>query len=463
MNFINERRIEEMLTESEQTNEQQTKKIIEKALKLKGLEQEETAVLLQCNDASLIKKMLAAAKEVKERIYGNRIVLFAPLYLSNYCANNCLYCDFRASNAELERKALSMKELSEEIEILEKKGHKRLLLVAGEHSDYTGIDYITQAVRTVYETKAGRGEIRRVNVNTAPFSVKEFQQLKEAGIGTYQSFQETYHLETYRKMHLSGKKADCEWRLTAMDRAQEAGIDDVGIGVLFGLHDYKFEVLALMQHAQHLEEKFGVGPHTISVPRIEPALNAPASLQPPATVSDEEFKKLVAVIRLSVPYTGMILSTRENASFRNELFNYGISQISAGSRTNPGGYAQKEKRHFPESEQFSLGDTRELEEVVAEVMKQGFAPSFCTGCYRSGRTGKEFMKLAKPGDIQNFCAPNSLFTLKEYLLDYASEETKKIGEALIEREVEKIEDARVKESTKRKLEKIEEGERDVYM
>lgn len=463
MSAINEQKIIDALAENEQPSEQQAKKIIDKALKLKGLELSETAALLQCKDKKMTEKMLMAAKKVKEKIYGNRLVLFAPLYLSNYCTNDCLYCGFRAANKELKRKALSMNELRREVEILEKKGHKRLLLVAGEHPNYTGIEYLTQAIQTVYETKVGRGEIRRVNANVAPFSVKEFRELKEAGIGTYQLFQETYHRETYKKMHPSGMKADFEWRLTGMDRAQQAGIDDVGVGVLFGLHDYKFEVLALLQHARHLEEKFGVGPHTISVPRIEPALGAPAALEPPAPVSDEEFRKLVAVIRLSVPYTGMILSTRENAPFRNELFNYGISQISAASRTNPGGYADEQKKHFPEEEQFALGDTRELEEVVVEVMRQRFVPSFCTACYRSGRTGKKFMRLAKLGSIQKFCTPNALSTLKEYLLDYASPETKRIGEKLIERELKKIKEKKIRETTRKKLERVSNGERDVYI
>ncbi|MBI5159250.1 [FeFe] hydrogenase H-cluster radical SAM maturase HydG [Candidatus Micrarchaeota archaeon] len=463
MLFINEKKIIETLAENEQPSSERVDAVIAKALELKGLNAEETAVLLQCSEGKTIQKMLSTAKKVKEKIYGNRIVLFAPLYLSNYCANNCLYCGFRAENKQLERKALDMQELKREVETLEGQGHKRLLLVAGEHPAYIGIEYITKAVQTVYETKKERGEIRRVNVNTAPFTVGEFKQLKQAGIGTYQVFQETYHSETYKKMHVSGKKADYEWRLAAMDRAQQAGIDDVGIGALFGLCDYKFEVLALLQHAEHLQEKFGTGPHTISVPRIEPALNAPAALQPPAPVSDDEFKKIIAVLRLSVPYTGMILSTRENAETRNELINYGVSQISAGSRTNPGGYTENEKKHFPEAEQFSLGDTRELDEVVRELMKQGFAPSFCTGCYRSGRTGEKFMQLAKPGDIQQFCTPNSLFTLKEYLEDYAKKETKRIGEELIAKQLEQINNEKTRQLTKQKLEQIERGQRDVYI
>lgn len=369
MLFINEKKIIETLAENEKPSEQQVEAVIAKALKLNGLNQEETAVLLQCEEEKTIQKMLSAAKKVKQQIYGNRIVLFAPLYLSNYCSNDCLYCAFRTTNKQLERKALSMQELKKEVETLESQGHKRLLLVAGEHPNYSGIDYVVKAIETVYETRKGRGEIRRVNANVAPLSVQDFEKLKQAGIGTYQLFQETYHYETYKKMHLSGMKADYEWRLNGMDRAQKAGIDDVGIGALFGLSNYKFEVLALLQHAEHLEEKFGVGPHTISVPRIEPALNAPAALQPPAPVSDEQFKKIIAVLRLSVPYTGIILSTRENAGLRNELFDYGVSQASAGSRTNPGGYAREEKKHFPEAEQFTLGDTRELDEIVAELMK----------------------------------------------------------------------------------------------
>ncbi|MFH1125860.1 MAG: [FeFe] hydrogenase H-cluster radical SAM maturase HydG [Candidatus Altiarchaeota archaeon] len=460
MYFINEERIERNLENASNPSEKEVEDIIEKALELKGLSEKQTALLLQTRDKHLIERIFSAAHAVKEKIYGSRIVLFAPFYLGNYCINNCLYCGFRAENSKLKRKVLTMGEIREEVVELLKQGQKRLLLVVGE-SPLTGIDYLEKAIETVYATKYKNGKIRRVNVNAAPMSLEEFRRLKKAGIGTYQSFQETYHYGTYRKMHPYGPKSDYKTRLYAIDRAQKAKIDDVGLGVLFGLYDYRFEVLALLQHARHLERKFNVGPHTISVPRIEPALNAPVSNRPPCAVPDEDFKKLVAIIRLAVPYTGMILTTREKTSFRNQVFALGISQISAGSRTTPGGYKRSSQNKKTEA-QFTLHDSRSVLETVNDLCKLGYLPSFCTACYRVGRTGDDFMKLAKPGNIQNFCLPNAILTFKEYLLDYADGKTRKRGEEKIKRELDNIPDLEIRELAKQKLKKLESGKRDLY-
>lgn len=456
MGFINEKEIGEMLSLS--ADAARVESIISKSLELKGLSQEEAAILLNVENPELLEKMFSAARTIKERIYGKRLVFFAPLYLTNACVNDCLYCGFRASNKGLKRKVLTPDEIRNETLALIGEGQKRLLLVAGEHPISSDISYLENAIKTVYGTKHGNGEIRRVNVNVAPLPVADFRRLREAGIGTYQLFQETYHPETYKKMHPSGPKSDYEYRLSAMDRAQEAGIDDVGIGALFGLYDFRFEVLALLAHANHLEEKYGTGPHTISVPRLEPAEGAPVASNPPFPVSDEDFKKTVAVLRMAVPYTGMILTTREKPPFRDEIFSMGISQISAGSRTNPGGYASGKK----EPGQFSVSDTRALAQVVSDILDEGFYPSFCTACYRVGRTGEDFMKLAKPGEIRNFCTPNCILTFKEYLLDYASPELRKKGEKIIEKELLEITDKGKREMTKRKLGELEKGKRDLY-
>lgn len=460
-NFIDEEKIQRILDDNNNPSREKVLKIIEKARELKGLTPEETAALLQCKDNDILENVFEAARFVKESIYGKRLVLFAPLYLTNICTNNCLYCAFRRDNKELVRKQLNMEEIKKEVELLVDQGQKRLLVVAGEDPKTSSLEYVKKAIETIYEIKKGNGEIRRVNVNIAPMGVEDFEKLKKIGIGTYQIFQETYHKETYKEMHPSGLKANYDWRLSAMDRAMQAGIDDVGIGVLFGLYDFKFEVLALLYHAMHLEEKYGVGPHTISVPRIEPALNAPAANNIPAAVSNEDFKKLVAVLRLAVPYTGIILTTREAPPFRDEVFKVGISQISAGSRTNPGAY-NEQGEHFPESEQFHLGDTRTLAQVTKDIGKEGFYPSFCTACYRLGRTGEDFMSFAKCGKIKDFCLPNCIMTFKEYLLDYADEEMKRIGEEIIKKEVEEISDELIKGKTKEKLSELEEGKRDLY-
>lgn len=435
--------------------------ILAKAAEAKGLELAEAAALLRCDDARLVERLFETARRVKERIYGPRLVLFAPLYLSNECVNNCLYCGFRRGNQRLVRHTLSVAEAVEEARTLIRQGHKRLLLVCGEHPQAARLDFVCDVMREIYRLAEMKGEIRRINVNMAPLDVEGFRQLKEAGIGTFQAFQETYHFETYGKMHPSGPKSNYAWRLFTMDRAMKGGIDDVGMGVLFGLYDHRFEVLALLQHVAHLEERFGVGCHTISVPRIEPALEAPAADHPPHAVSDREFKKLVAVLRLAVPYTGIILSTRERAEFRREVIALGVSQISAASRTFPGAYRAAEVDK-PVEEQFHLGDTRSLDEVIRDIARDGYVPSFCTACYRSGRTGSRFMELAKPGDIHQFCQPNAILSTAEYLLDYASPETAAASWPVIERSVAELpaaEGARVAD----KLERLKAGERDLYL
>lgn len=459
--IINEAEISALLAKAKKPDPVRIREILAKAGEGQGLLPEETAILLQCDDKDLVGQIFQTARKVKEKIYGKRVVLFAPLYVTNECVNNCLYCGFRKDNTGLTRKTLSLPELAEEVAILENMGHKRILMVFGEHPKYANIDFIEQAIDRAYSVKTAKGEIRRINVNLAPLSFEDFKRLKAAKIGTYQAFQETYHRETYKKMHPSGKKADYEWRLSAFDRAQRAGIDDLGAGVLFGLYDYKFEVLALLFHSMHLEKEYGSGPHTISVPRLEPALNAPAANQPPHPVSDDEFKKLVAIIRLAVPYTGMILSTREPAELRDELVGLGISQLSAGSRTYPGGYKDQLARVEVE-EQFQIEDTRPLDQVIYDLCEKGCLPSFCTACYRLGRTGENFMGFAKTGFIRNFCAPNALLTLKEYLLDFASPATQEVGEKVLAKHLEGIEDRVVLERTVEKIGRLQQGKRDLY-
>jgi 2-iminoacetate synthase len=462
MEFIDEKQIDSLI-ENEQLNDPNLQKeIIEKSKDAKGLSLKESAALLNISDKEILDKLFHTAKEVKEKIYGNRLVLFAPLYITNLCVNNCLYCAFRRDNKELKRKTLTLDEVREETEFLVKQGHKRILLVAGEHPKKSSMEFIGEAVKTIYDVHINGGNIRRININTAPLTYDNFKVLKSFGIGTYQCFQETYHYETYHKMHPDGPKHDYAWRLYAMDRALLAGIDDVGIGALFGLTDYRFETLALLSHAFNLDKRFGIGPHTISVPRLEPAFNAPVANKPPFAVSDNEFKKLVAVIRLAVPYTGIILSTRERAELRRELFELGISQISAGSRTSPGAYkeSQESLEEF-EMEQFQLGDHRTLEEVVKDCCQLGYLPSFCTACYRSSRTGDRFMELAKSGDIGKLCVPNAISTFKEYSIDYGSDETKSIADQFIKSELEKLNGA-TKTKTEKMLSRVENGERDVF-
>jgi len=461
--FINDTSILETLDRAQNPDKGRVREIIEKSKELKGLSPDEAAVLLQTEDREIIAEILATARMIKREIYGNRLVLFAPLYISNYCSNNCLYCGFRRDNKELERRALTMEEVADEVRTLEREGHKRLLMLCGENHRKSSLDYFIEAIETAYATTTEHGgEIRRINVEIAPQSVEDFRRLKAAKIGTYVLFQETYHHATYKEMHPSGPKADFLWRVTAQDRAMEGGIDDVGIGALFGLYDYKYEVLGLLLHAMHLDAVYGVGPHTISVPRLEPALNAPAAIKPPHPVSDDEFKKLVAVIRLAVPYTGMILSTREPVELRSEVFDLGISQISAGSRTNPGGYKQGDSNAF-RAAQFNLGDTRTPDEVIYDIAIYGHIPSFCTACYRLGRVGHDFMDLAKPGLIQKFCRTNAILTFKEYLVDYASEKTKAAGEELIRRLVEETGNKNTRRLIESRLKKIEDGQHDLYI
>jgi len=459
--FIDDNAIERLLERTADPDPRRVEEIIAKARELKGLNLEEAAVLLQTEDRELIQEIHAAARFVKEGIYGNRLVIFAPLYISNHCANNCLYCGFRRDNKELNRVALTMEQIAGEVEVLEREGHKRLLMLCGEHPQRSGLEYFCEAIETAYGVKtAGGGEIRRINVEIAPLKVDEFRRLKATGIGTYVVFQETYHHATYKAMHPSGIKADYLWRLTAMHRAQEGGIDDVGIGALFGLYDYKFDVLGMLSHARQLEKDCGVGPHTMSIPRLEPAFNAPAAVLPPKPVSDDEFKKLVAVLRMAVPYTGIILSTRESPELRGEVFSLGVSQISAGSRTNPGGYQDGEAFR---AAQFNLGDTRTTDEVILDIIQRGHIPSFCTACYRLGRTGKDFMDLAKPGLIQKFCRSNAILTFKEYLIDYAGEETRAAGEEMIKRLIDETTPAGTRKAITSRLARIEKGRRDICM
>lgn len=457
---IDEEAIGKTLTASPDGDPARVRGILDQARALAGLTPAEVGVLMGVADPEMVGEIFATARAVKERIYGTRLVLFAPLYISNLCGNECVYCAFRARNTALTRRALSQEEIAREVRILEEQGHKRILLVAGESYPREGFSYVLRAIETIYATRSGPGEIRRVNANVAPLSVEEFRQLKAARIGTYQLFQETYHRATYAAVHLSGKKRDYAWRVSGMDRAMEAGIDDVGIGVLLGLYDWRFEVLALLQHIRHLEARFGVGPHTISVPRIEPAVGSPFAAHPPHLLSDADFLKLVAILRLAVPYTGIIMSTRETPAIRRESFGLGVSQISAGSRTDPGGYAQGQDSQ--NCSQFQLGDHRPLDEVVRDCASMGYIPSFCTACYRLGRTGMDFMDLAKPGEIKSHCDPNALSTFQEYLTDYASPATRAEGERLIQTILQRMAPAQQRVSS-HLLDVVRQGRRDVLV
>lgn len=431
--FINERKVWDTIESNQKPDAGRIKEILAKALEMKGLNFEDVAALTAISDPELLAGLFNTANKVKETIYGKRLVIFAPLYISNLCANECLYCAFRATNKDIVRSVLSQNQIKNEVQTLINQGQKRILLVAGESYPNKGFQYILDSIKSIYDVKTEHGEVRRVNVNVAPLKMDEFKLLKDAGIGTYQIFQETYHRETYSKVHIGGKKRDYNWRAWSLHRAMEAGIDDVGIGVLFGLFDYRFEILAMMQHIEELEDKFGVGPHTISVPRLEPATNSDIASHPPFPVSDIQFRKIVAILRLAVPYTGIIMSTRETAKMRSETFALGVSQISAGSKTNPGGYEKGNEDDI--SGQFSLGDHRSLDEVIYDVASMGYIPSFCTACYRLGRTGQDFMDLAKPGDISLHCGPNALSSFKEYLQNYASPKTVDLGNKLIEQTI----------------------------
>lgn len=459
--FIDEGYINELLMAKKQPEKAEIRDIIAKSLDLQRLEPEETAVLLNCTDEDLWQEMYAAGLKIKENVYGRRIVTFAPLYISNYCVNNCVYCGFRSNNEESVRQQLSMDELREEIKALVSKGHKRLIMVYGEHPK-SDVHYIAETLKVAYSTKVDHGEIRRANVNAAPMSIEDLRLLKEVGIGTFQVFQETYHHSTYRKLHPQNTlKGNMGWRLYGLHRCMEAGVDDVGIGALFGLYDWKFEVMGLLAHTIDLEKKFGgVGPHTISFPRIEPAVNTPFIEKSSYKIDDDTFKKLVTVIRLSVPYTGMILTARENAAVREEVIPVGITQIDAGSNIGIGGYTRDNLDYA--KQQFILGDNRSLDEAICSLAKMGKITSFCTAGYRCGRTGDYFMEIAKQGKVHNLCMPNAVLTFKEYLLDYASEETKQVGQHLIEDELAAIENEAVKEKCLEYLHRIEAGERDLY-
>lgn len=454
ISIIDENKIQALMSES--ADHAEIKDILEKAEIMKGLSLKECAKLLSIKDAESLARLFKSAKKVKQAIYGPRLVLFAPLYISNFCVNDCEYCAFHTRNPA-PRKKLTLAEVKEQVEILEAMGHKRLLLEFGEHPLENPMDYVVEVIKTIYATKIGRGEIRRVNVNLAATTVENYRRLKEVGIGTYQLFQETFHRPTYNKMH-RGPKADYERQLTAIFRAFEAGIDDLGIGVLFGLYDYRFEVLALAQYAQFMDKVLGVGPHTISVPRFQSAQTVKLKLK--HQVSDQDFLKLIAVLRLAVPYTGMIISTRETPAIRRQAFAIGISQASAASKAEPGGYSREAKPTA--AGQFNLNDHRSLDEIVQDICALGYLPSFCTGCYRSGRTGDYFMQLAKSGKIHELCQPNALLTFKEYLLDYASPKTKKMGEQAIINQLNLINKEPAKKKLKEYLKRIEQGERDLF-
>ncbi len=455
--FINEQKVWDALENNQNPDPSRIREILARATEMKGLTLDEVAVLTCIQEPEMLEELYNTANRVKDTIYGKRLVLFAPLYISNLCANECLYCAFRASNKGINRHALSQEHIAREVEVLIKQGHKRILLVAGESYPKEGLQYVLDSVKTIYSVKSEHGEIRRVNVNVAPLSLDEFKQLKSTNIGTYQIFQETYHRETYAKVHKGGKKKDYNWRVWALHRAMEAGIDDVGIGVLFGLFDYRFEILAMIQHINELEDKFGVGPHTISVPRMEPATNSDMASNPPYPVSDADFKKIVAILRLAVPYTGIIMSTRETAKMRRETFAMGVSQISAGSKTNPGGYEEEDDV----SGQFSLGDHRSLDEVIRDVAAMGYIPSFCTACYRLGRTGQDFMDLAKPGDIKLHCGPNAVSSFKEYLQNFASPETVEVGNQLIQQTIDSMSGV-ARQRAEKLVKRVEAGRDDVY-
>ena len=434
--------------------------IMDKSLELNGLSFQDLCALFQVETEEDCETLFSTARRIKEKIYGRRIVLFAPLYISNLCNNECLYCAFRRSNTLLTRRALNGEEIQNETRVILDQGHKRILLVAGEaYPKDDGFSYVIKAIESIYTTRNAQGDsIRRVNANVAPLTVERFRELKDVGIGTYQLFQETYHHLTYAAVHKAGKKSDFDWRLNGMDRAMQAGIDDVGIGVLLGLSHWRFELLALIHHAQHLEKEFGVGCHTISVPRIEPAVGSDMASAPPSPVSDKDFKKLVAILRLAVPYTGLILSTREAPQVRDEVISLGVSQISAGSCTDPGGYAADRNES---AAQFTLGDHRSLAEMVDSLGNSGFIPSFCTACYRTNRTGHDFMELAKPGAIKAKCGPNALASYLEYLQHYTQESTLSAGRHLIEDELSAM-PQKVRERTLGMLKKVEQGQRDVF-
>lgn len=458
--FINHKEIIESLTfaDNNKNNIKLVREIIDKARECKGISHREALILLDCEDEKLNIEIFSLAKEIKQKFYGNRIVMFAPLYLSNYCVNGCVYCPYHYQNNNISRKKLSQEDIKREVVALQDMGHKRLALEAGEDPKNNPMEYILDSIKTIYSIKHKNGEIRRVNVNIAATTVENYRKLKDAGIGTYVLFQETYHKENYEKLHPVGPKHNYAYHTEAMDRAMQGGIDDVGLGVLFGLNMYRYDFTGLLMHAEHLEATFGVGPHTISVPRICPADDINTDDFSNA-VSDEIFQKIVAVIRIAVPYTGMIVSTRESQKTREKVLELGVSQISGASRTSVGGYSIEEAED-ENSAQFDISDRRTLDEIVCWLLERGFIPSFCTACYREGRTGDRFMTLLKAGQIANCCQPNALMTLKEYLEDYASEKTREIGEKVIERELENIPNEKVKSIAMEYIKDINNGKRD---
>ena len=457
--FINHEYIYKILEETKIPSNEQIKEVLNRAKNREGLDYKDIAILLQAEDEKDLKEIYSLAGETKKDIYGKRVVVFAPLYVSDYCVNNCVYCGYKRDN-KFNRRRLTMDEVAQEVKILEQMGHKRLALELGEDPVNAPIDYVLECLDTIYKTQNNNGEIRRVNVNIAATTVENYKLLKEKGIGTYILFQETYHKPTYDKMHPKSLKGDYNYHLTAFDRAMEAGIDDVGAGVLFGLADPRFEVLGLMMHNAHLEEKFGVGFHTISVPRLQPA-NGVSLENYPHLLDDKMFKKIVAILRIAVPFTGLILSTRETPEMRKELLKYGVSQISAGSSTGVGGY--KEREEGKEVKQFKTNDERSPIEILKELLSDGYIPSYCTACYRKGRTGDRFMSLAKSGNIKYVCEPNALMTLLEFTLDYGDEELYKKSLEIIDKEVENIEREDIKSLTKESMEKMKKGQRDFYL
>lgn len=459
--FIPDATIMKILSDTKEPDSRDISDIVDKAKEAKGLSPDEVGKLLNVRSDPNLEVLYDAAREVKEKIYGKRIVLFAPLYFSSFCVNNCAYCGYRRDN-EFRRQKLSREEVMEEVRVLEAMGHKRLALECGEDPVNCPIEYVEEVIQAVYDTKLDRGSIRRVNVNIAATTVQDYKRLKAANIGTYILFQETYHRPTYKLMHPQGPKSSYDWHLGAMDRAMEAGIDDVGIGALLGLYDYRYEVLGLIYHALHLEERFGVGPHTISVPRLRPARGVTLETFP-YLMADGDFKKIVAILRLAVPYTGIILSTRERPGFRDEVIKVGVSQISAGSQTGVGAYRHEHRADLEdEVPQFAVDDNRTPDEIIASLAKSGYIPSYCTACYRQGRTGDRFMEFAKTGEIQNLCQPNAILTFKEYLLDYASDSTRRTGEEAIKAHLEMIPSEKVRKETEKRLARLEQGERDFY-
>jgi 2-iminoacetate synthase len=457
VDFINDDTLHGLL-ELPRPSEQQVRDIVAKSMAKQALSVDDTATLLRADQPELVELIFESARELKRRVYGNRIVLFAPLYIGNMCVNDCTYCGFRRSNKESIRRTLEEQEIVKQVEAMENSGHKRLIAVFGEHPKYDA-EFIAETVRTIYSVKNGKGAIRRANINAAPMDIEGYRTIKEAGIGTYQIFMETYHKPTYAITHPAGtRKSDFAYRLDGLDRAQLAGIDDVGIGALFGLYDWRFEVLGLVSHALHLQERFNVGPHTISFPRLRPASGVTTDER--WLVNDHDFKRIIAILRLAVPYTGLILTARENADIRRECLAFGVSQIDAGSRIELGGYTEAgdAQQQVREKEQFELGDVRTLDAVMTELMDDGYIPSFCTACYRLGRTGEHFMEFAIPGFIKEKCTPNALTTLQEYLVDYASPTCRAAGEKLINDEIAKMPDGAFKTGTIARLKKIRDTE-----